>query len=211
MSDEEEIWKTYPEFHFIEASNLGRVRTKNRFVTDRNGKKYHIKGHVLKQQLNKNGYMYVSVSVNGKNCTLSVHRIVATCFIPNPDNLPEVNHIDNDRTNNVASNLEWCTSKYNTAYKEKCGKSAAEISGRPVIVVNQDTSEVFWFETQREAGRQLSFYPGHITDVVRDRRHTTGGYWFCYADENAVEKVRSKFGNKIAEKVGKLISENKKV
>ena len=106
--EQQEVWKTYPEFDFIEVSNLGDVRTKDRIVTDRNGKKYHIKGRVLKQQLDKYGYLVVHIRENGKSFYRKVHRMVLVTFCPNPDNLPEVNHIDCDRTNNRLDNLEWC-------------------------------------------------------------------------------------------------------
>lgn len=269
------IWKTYPEYQFLKVNQFGEIRTKNRIVTGRDGKKYHVKGRILKQQRNKDGYMCVEFSVNNKTVRLLVHRIVATCFIPNLHGYLEVNHIDNDRTNNVASNLEWCTREYNIAYKEKYGKSAAEVSGRPVFAVNLETGEVLMFETQKEAGRKLGidaesinrvikgklnqsggywftedeneiteekireieakahfFCPviainpetfevswfkskseascqlgvdiSNITKVVRGKMHKTGGYWFCNADEDAVEKARAEFGNKIAEKVEKL-------
>ena len=116
---QKEVWKTYPEYTFIEVSNLGRVRTKDRYVRGRNESKRLIKGRVLKQELLPCGYMYVQFSMNGKNFCLRVHRMVAITFIPNPNNLPEVNHIDNDPTNNAVNNLEWCSRKYNEAYKKK--------------------------------------------------------------------------------------------
>lgn len=200
---EEEIWKIYPKIPFIETSNFGRIRTKDHYVTIKNGVKRFIKGKVLKQYLNRSGYMYVSFGMNGKKVSLRVHRIVATCFVLNPNGYPQVNHKDNDRTNNSASNLEWCTSEYNNAYREKYGKAR----NHPVIAVNPETSEVFWFESQREAARQLSVYQTNITQVVKGKCHfkTAGGYWFCNADENAVEKTRAKFGDEVAKKVEELI------
>lgn len=209
---EQEIWKTYPEYPFIEASNLGRMRTKDHWVTYKNGRKQLYKSHVLKQQLSKNGYMYITLSVNGKAVYLLVHRVIAVSFLPNPDNLPEVNHKDNDRTNNAASNLEWCTSRYNMAYKEKYGisaKEATKVLRHPLIAINPEFSEVFWFESQHEAARQLGVNQGNMNEVVKRKRQTAGGYWFCNADENAVEKVRAKFGDEIAEKVEELLSERK--
>lgn len=117
---EEEVWRTCPEFPFIQASNLGRVRTVDRYVINgRNGSKRLVKGHILKQYLNPNGYMYVHLTVKGKQVNLYVHRVIASTFIPNPDNLPEVNHKDNDRTNNSVNNLEWCTRQYNQDYKKE--------------------------------------------------------------------------------------------
>lgn len=102
---QEEIWKTYSEYAFIEVSNLGRVRTKDRVAKDRNGKKYHINGRILKQQRDRYGYMRVHFRSDGRVVSLQVHRMVATCFIPNPDNLPEVNHIDCNPTNNRLDNI----------------------------------------------------------------------------------------------------------
>lgn len=205
---EEEIWKVYPKFPFIEASNLGRVRTIDRYVPVKGQGKRLIKGRVLKQQLNKSGYMYVRFRVNGKFISLRVHRIVATCFLPNPLGLPEVNHIDNDRTNNVVSNLEWCTSKYNQDYRKNFGTSPAQVQGRPVIAINPETYDFFWFESQSEAARQLGVDHSTITKVVKGKRYkTTGGYWFTYADENAVEKTRAKFGYELAHKIEELMSQ----
>lgn len=206
--EQEEIWRTYPDYDFIEVSNLGRVRTKDRKVTRSNGSKYFVKGRVLKLHLLPNGYMQAHLSMNGEDLILLVHRAVAICFIPNPNNYLEVNHIDNDRANNVESNLEWCSRKYNEAYKKNFGTSQAEVLGRPVIAVNRDTSEVFWFESQREAGRQLGVNSRSISDVVNGKHKTTHGFWFCNADENAIENTRNNFGDDIARKVEKLIGEN---
>lgn len=208
---EQEIWKTYPEIPFIEASSLGRIRTVDHWVTYKNGRKQLYKGYVLKQRLDKNGYMYVTLSVNNKTVYLLVHRVISASFLPNPDNLPEVNHKDNDRTNNAVSNLEWCTSRYNMAYKEKYGisaKEATKVLRKPVIAINPEFSEVFLFESQHEAARQLGVNQGNMNEVVKGKRQIAGVYWFCNADENAVEKAKSKFGNEVAEKVRKLMKEN---
>ena len=102
---EEAVWRPYPEFPFIEANQFGEIRTIDRWVTCKNGRKLFVKGHVLKQWKNNKGYLLVHFSVNGKDVARLVHRIIAACFLPNPDNFPEVNHKDNDRTNNVVSNL----------------------------------------------------------------------------------------------------------
>ena len=209
VNTEQEIWRPYPKIPWIEASNLGRIRTVDREVTYKNGAKHFYKGQILKQWCKKNGYMCISTRVNNKPVNLIVHRIVATCFIPNPNNLPEVNHIDNDRTNNVASNLEWCTNQDNQDYRKNFGTSATELFGRPMIAVNPETSKVSWFESQHEAGRQLGADNSTIAKVAKGKLNKTHGYWFCYADKNAVEKARSKFGDDIADKVEKLINEHR--
>lgn len=208
--EEEEIWKTYPDYPFIEASNLGRIRTKDRTIIHKDGVKQFIKGKVLKQYHHKNGYMYVGISYKGKKISLRVHRIVATCFLPNPNNLPQINHKDCNRANNNVSNLEWCTAQYNMNYKEKYGISYKE--GTPkkaTLAINLDTFEILLFKSQREAGEKLGISYQNINKVVKGQRDKAGGYWFAYADENAVEKVRKRFGyNNIAKNVEELMRQN---
>ena len=211
MSNEEEVWRVYPDIPWIEASSLGKARTKDRWVKYKNGSKRLYRGHILKQYLQPNGYLMIRVSTNGKRLNLYVHRIIASSFLPNPNNYPEVNHIDCDRTNNRVDNLEWCTRQENITYRDKLGHWVNNNPGRPVIAINPETSEVFWFESQCEAAHQLGVYQSNINNVIKGKRNTTGSYWFCEVDENTIEKARTIFGDEIAEKVGKLISENKKV
>lgn len=206
---EQEIWQKYPDYPFIQASNLGRVKTVDRWVPNGENSKRLVKGRILKQYDDGHGYMFVHFYVNGKTVNLKVHRIVAICFIPNPDNLPEVNHIDCDRTNNRLENLEWCTHQENIAYRDKLGHFVNNNPGRPIFAVNLETSKVLWFESQREAARQLGVNLGHLNSVAKGKLNKTGGHWFCYADENAVGKMRTKFGDKVAEKVEKLMNANR--
>lgn len=203
---ENEIWRTYPEFDFIKGSNLGGVKTIDRYVPTGTGNgKRLVKGRVLKQHDNGHGYLCVSFKVNGKMVSRSVHRIVAKAFLPNPDSLPEINHIDNNTLNNCVDNLEWCTHKYNMAYKEKYGVSAAEACGCPVYAVYLKTWEVQWFKTQSEAGRELGTTNQHINDVLKGKCNHTHGYWFTYADSNAIEVTREKLGDTVANKVKALM------
>ena len=204
---EEVVWKTYPGIDFLQVNQFGEVRTVDHYATRKDGRKQFVKGRILKQQRSKGGYMYVSTHVNGKPVYLLIHRIVATCFIPNPNNYPEVNHKDNNRTNNNVDNLEFCTRQYNQDYRKNFGTSAAEMFGRPTIAVNPKTSEVFYFESQHEAARQLGFNSSSINNAIKGRRKTIRGHWFCYADSEAVEKTRIKFGDKVADEVEKLINQ----
>jgi hypothetical protein len=117
----EEIWKAIEGYEGkYQVSNLGRVRSVERKTTlcNQHGefqRKEH--GRIKSQGMNrKDGYRNVKLYRDGKMRTLYVHRLVAQAFIPNPDNLPEVNHKDEDTTNNRVDNLEWCSSKYNSNY-----------------------------------------------------------------------------------------------
>lgn len=92
-----------------EVSNLGRVRSLARTVIRSDGQKTTVREKILSGNKNTDGYLQCKLCKDGKYITVRVHRLVATAFVPNPYNLPEVNHIDTDRTNNCASNLEWAS------------------------------------------------------------------------------------------------------
>lgn len=91
------------------VSSAGNVYSTN----NRGRAKYH---QEISQRLNADGYMQITVGKTGNRSQYSVHRMVAEAFIPNPENLPEVNHKDNNRANNNVDNLEWCTHAYNVKY-----------------------------------------------------------------------------------------------
>lgn len=181
-SETNEIWRLYQEFDFIEVSTLGRVRTLDRVVSNGKGTRVE-KGMILKQWLNKRGYLRVAFRKDSKLVNKPVHRLVAQTFIPNPDNLPQVNHKDCNPQNNSVSNLEWCTHEYNIEYREKYGKSSAEVSGCPVYAVNLDTLKISKFKSQREAGRALGIVNQSINSVLKGRLKTTHGYVFAKAGE----------------------------
>lgn len=105
-----EVWKAIDDCAGYEVSNLGRVRSLKRHGV-----------RIMPQTIQKNGYRYVTVWNKSKNHCLRVHRIVAQAFVPNPDGLPLVNHIDGDKTNNHASNLEWCTQSQNMKHSFRTG------------------------------------------------------------------------------------------
>ena len=96
---EKEIWKSHPDIAGIEVSTFGNVRTLDRVVSSEKATRF-VKGHVLKQFSSKGGYLRVSVQGNRKVVKKLVHRLVAQTYIPNPDNLPEINHKDCNSANN---------------------------------------------------------------------------------------------------------------
>jgi len=101
--EEKEEWREFQKYNNYEVSNLGKVRNKKT-------------GRILKSVCN-GGYLSVGLSCNGKSKTFSVHQLVGLCFIENPENKPQINHIDKNRSNNNVSNLEWCTAAENNIHK----------------------------------------------------------------------------------------------
>ena len=105
-----EEWRAVPGYEGLyEVSNKGNVRNVRR-------------NNIIKGFINTKGYIQVSLCKNGIRKNFTVHRLVALTFIPNPDNLPEINHINEDKTNNRVDNLEWCTAKYNNNYGSRKDK-----------------------------------------------------------------------------------------
>ena len=110
-----EEWKSIPGYEGLyEVSSYGRVRSVDRY----DNRNCFRKGKVLSPGIRLDGYLIINLCCNGKYKTISVHRLVALTFLPNPDNLPCVNHKDEDKTNNRVDNLEWCTQQYNLNYND---------------------------------------------------------------------------------------------
>jgi len=186
-----EIWKSHPEYKAIEVSTLGRVRTLDRVVSSEIGT-YFTDGHILKQYDNTHGYLNVCIPVDGKWTTKKVHRLVAQAFLPNTDDLPQVNHRDCDRANNNVDNLEWCTRSYNMKYREKYGISQTEPVGHLLFAVNLTTLEVSRFPSQKEASRELGIFQPNINAVIKGRYKYTHGFWFTNADDKADDAINHK-------------------
>ena len=121
-----EIWKDIKNFEGLyQVSNKGRVRSLDRISVNCYGMPRKLKGKILKPHLNVYGYLDIGLSNCGNGNIFKVHRLVADAFIPNPKNLPQVNHKDENKQNNCVENLEWCTNAYNVKYswdRRKNGK-----------------------------------------------------------------------------------------
>jgi hypothetical protein len=125
MSTEQEEWRDVPGFEgFYMVSNFGNVKSLDRMVVGpwRKGLQ-RAKGRPMKLQKRKAGHLDVLIKKNGLQKRVWVHRLVATCFIPNPENLPIVNHIDSNPANNHVLNLEWCTQKHNVRHCHASGRA----------------------------------------------------------------------------------------
>jgi hypothetical protein len=168
-----------------EVSNLGRVRSLDRVYTQLypNGKEQlrHIKGSILKFETNNTGYLAIQLYDRGKRKRYLVHRLVAEAFIPNPNNLPEVNHKDECKTNNRADNLEWCNGKYNSNFGT--GKWRKSYGRRKIVEqLTLDGQHVAYYSGAREAGRLTGFRQGNISAVCRGENPQSYGYKWKYVE-----------------------------
>ena len=165
-----EIWrdiKGYERKYMV--SNLGRVKSLNYRNTCKEG--------IMKGRDDGNGYLKVQLCKDGKVKNCRINRLVAMAFIPNPNNLPEVNHKDKIRTNNRVDNSEWCTSQYNIEYSQ----------AKAVIGINKVSGLILEFPSLMEASRQMGISQGNITMCCQGKKYkSAGGYYWHYADSEEV-------------------------
>ena len=166
----QEIWvpvKNYEQFYQI--SNLGRIRS---FHKKKNTESFYI----LNPTLINSGYYNVTLySPQAGRHKMLVHRLVAETFIPNPDNLPCVNHKDENKLNNSADNLEWCTYAYNNAYGTAKIRSIEKIS-KPI---KQFTFQGAWIATYQSASvasKLLGFSKSDILSCCHKKSEQAHGY-----------------------------------
>lgn len=121
-----------------------------------------------------NGYYYVGLCKNGKTDWIKISILVAKHFIPNPDNLPQVNHIDEDKSNNCVDNLEWCTAKQNANHGTRNRRISEKMTnGKLSKAVEQYTVDKILFAeypSTREAERQLKCSNGSVSRACRNRK-----------------------------------------
>lgn len=100
---------------------MKNIKDFEEYQIDVNGTIVGKMGRILKPSLTHTGYLHVNLYKDGKRITRNVHRLMAETFIPNPDNLPQVNHINGDKTDNRVENLEWCTAQHNISHAVETG------------------------------------------------------------------------------------------
>lgn len=191
-----EVWKDIAEFDgYYQVSNYGRVRRSD--------------NHRIKASpLNAYGYPQVNLYKNGKAHLRRVHRLVAMAFIPNPNNLPMINHKDEVPTNNNVDNLEWCDAKYNVNYGG--GNKKRALSHSKVVLQYSLSGELIreW-TSATEAARELGFPQSGINwcCLRRPKHNSCKGYIWRYKDDKS--PVVFKNGKRVVQmdESGKVIRE----
>ena len=164
----EEIWCPIKGYEGqYQVSDKGRVRS-IKFGKER----------ILKPGSDKDGYLQVCLYKNGEQKECKVHRIVAQTFTPNPDNLPEVNHKDEDKINNKVSNLEWCDRKYNQNYGTRNQRMAEKNTNgklsKPVLQYTKSGEYVREWKSASDVQRNLGYFQNYISSCC------TGKYKYAY-------------------------------
>ena len=149
----EERWAVSAEFPRYEVSNLGRIR--------------HI-GGVPRKIRSMSGYAYVCIRQGGKAHNIRLHRLIASTFIPNPENKPHVNHKDGNRSNNEVDNLEWCTASENECHKVNVLGIKQKPPIRQTAVVCVETNRTF--ESIKDAADQMHIDRKHIGEAAAGNR-----------------------------------------
>lgn len=162
-----EVWRDVVGFENYMVSSLGRIYSKKKKTT-------------MKATPDSKGYLRISFYEYGKSHTKKVHRVVAEAFIDNPKKLPQVNHKDEDKSNNSASNLEWCTNKYNRYYgtateRTRLANMNCETTSKSVRCIETDTVYPSIREARRQTGAANIFY------CCIGKRNTSNGYHWEYA------------------------------
>ena len=176
-----EVWRPVVGWEGLyEVSSHGRVRSLDRMVEQpiANGviitRPYY--GRVLSQKIDRRGYCVVNLSRNGKFTGCRVHRLVAEAFIPNPDNLPLINHKDECKTNNHIENIEWCTTLYNNCYGTRLVKIGNKRC-RPIEQLTIDGEHVAYHKGVKFCG-----YPLTPINQAINKGSISHGYRWRYVD-----------------------------
>ena len=192
-SDDE--WRFIPGMgNIYQASIHGEIRSVDRvntFMHYGSVASRIQKGRVLSQQISKDGYLHCMISIDGIAMLKSVHRLVALAFIPNPDNKPDVNHIDGNKTNNEVTNLEWVTKSENMQHAKQhdlwdpvaVGEIVRKVRGRPVICITDNNRR---FDSMNAAAAYYHMDRESVKEAIEKNRPRKC-HMFKYANTDEVQ------------------------
>lgn len=179
---EVEIWKPIPGYEgFYELSNMGYIRSIG-FIRNLNGKYYKRRSpRILKNGKDKDGYVICALCKNGKTKTFRVHRLIAEVFVENPNSYPQINHKNEIKDDNRASNLEWCTAAYNNNYGSKPSLLSKSLrnnikKSKPIIQLTLDGEFVAEYPSAKEAKRRTGIFNITLACNHSNGYSTAGGY-----------------------------------
>ena len=201
--EEKEIWKDITGYEgYYMVSNLGNVKSLNYNHTGTEG--------ILKAKKTSKGYLKVHLYKDGKAKDYFVHRLVATAFCENQMGYNEVNHKDENKANNCADNLEWCSRSYNCSYNDKAKKAGKKIAeklrgrkhseehnkkvaekltnhpktSKPIIGIDKRTGLIVEFASVHEAERETGIPHSNIIKCCKGKMNSVGGFYWMYKNNN---------------------------
>lgn len=181
----EEIWEDIKGLEGLyQVGNLGRVKGLERKA--KNG--CILPERLLKGCIQSDGYLVVKIRLDMKEFRRYVHRLVAEAFLPNLNNFPQVNHKDEDKTNNNVENLEWCSLRYNIEYgtaRERSQNTIKEKYSKAVCQFNLNGSFIKEYKSISEAAKVNKTIPTRICDCCKSngRGKSAGGFMWRYATD----------------------------
>jgi len=181
-----EIWKDIKGFESeYKISNMGRIISKERKVSGKNNSIRTIFEKEITPTFNGKGYLVVALYKDGKRYFKKMHRLVAEAFIPNPDNKPEVNHINGDKTKNIWTNLEWVTTKENCIHRQNNGlgniEAATVAKYKPIAKIDMKTNKIIKkYKCVKDASIEMNCKIDAIARVARGERKSYKGYKWKY-------------------------------
>lgn len=179
-----EEWRPVTGYEKLyEVSNFGRIRSLDRFFIRKNGRPLRCKGRLLDPYISIYGYYIVSLCDKGNSHVTALHKVVASEFIPNPDNLPCINHKDENKLNNQADNLEWCTIQYNNAYGTRNKRISDAQKRIPVKQFDLNGTHIKTWESISLVENTIGVSASKIVQVCKGKRNKTGGYIWRYANK----------------------------
>ncbi|MBN2661602.1 MAG: HNH endonuclease [Tannerellaceae bacterium] len=197
---QKEIWKDVAGYEGLyQVSNLGRVKSIPRKVTNGTGGEFFTKPKIMNRHKDTSGYHAIALCKNSKMKKTKLHRIIAKAFIPNPDNKPQVDHINGIRTDNRLSNLRWVTPSENNknGYRngnKKVFKPRVNVSGKsireatPVSQYSQDGIKIMSFDSIHKASKHTGIPISSISNACKKQRKTSHGYVWKYSTPDNVSK-----------------------
>lgn len=166
----EEIWRPVVGYeNLYSVSNYGKVYS-------------FIKNRVLSAKSNGRGYLQIELTKDKKQKMHYVHRLVAQAFLDNPNNLPEVNHKDENAQNNCVCNLEWCSTKYNLSYGTRVERMIKHCK-KAVEQIDMSGNVVMVFESLADAERKYGYNHANVSNCCNGKLDTAYGYRWRFATE----------------------------